>query len=330
MTAIAIRAPGGPEQLVPVSRPVPQPGVGEVLIQVRAAGLNRPDVFQRQGRYAPPPGASDLPGLEVAGTVVRSGPGAHRYRVGERVCALVHGGGYAAYCVAPEGQVLPVPAGLSDIEGACLPETYFTVWANVFDDARLAPGERLLVHGGTSGIGTTAIPLAKELGATVFATAGSDAKVEACRRLGAADAFNYRAGPFLDPLLAATNGEGVDVILDMIGGSYLQPNLRALRPRGRLVLIAIQGGAKGEIDLWQVMQKRLVVTGSLLRPKTVAEKAAIAARLEARVWPLLAAGKLRPVVDSTFPIERAADAHVRLEQGSHIGKVVLTVGAPTP
>jgi putative PIG3 family NAD(P)H quinone oxidoreductase len=304
--------------------------VGEVLIQVTAAGVNRPDLMQRQGKYPPPPGASDIPGLEVAGTVVASGAGAHRFRPGERVCALLTDGGYAELCVAPEGQVLPVPAGLSDVEAAALPETFFTVWANVFDDARLQPGERLLVHGGASGIGTTAIQLATRLGSPVFATAGSDAKCAACERLGAAKAFNYRAGPFADALLAATNKEGVDVVLDMVGGAYLAQNLRVLRPRGRLVVIAFLGGTKAEIDLLPVLQKRLVITGAALRPRAIAEKAAIAARLEARVWPLLAAGKIRPVIDSAFPLAQAARAHARLEQGDHIGKVVLTRDPPTP
>ncbi len=330
MNAITIRAPGGPEVLEVGPRPVPTPAIGEVLIRVSAAGVNRPDIMQRQGRYAPPPGASDIPGLEIAGTVVAAGSGAHRYRLGERVCALVTGGGYAEYCVAPEGQVLPVPHGLSDIEAAALPETYFTVWTNVFDDAHLAPGERLLVHGGASGIGTAAIQLGVAFGATVFVTAGSDEKCDACVRLGATAAFNYRTAPFAEPLLAASGGEGVDVVLDMVGASYLAANLKVLRRRGRLVLISFLGGAKTDIDLGPVLQKRLVVTGSTLRPRSVAEKALIAARLEARVWPLLAAGRVRPVIDSTFPLAEAARAHVRLEQGSHIGKVVLTAAPPTP
>ncbi|MBM3508233.1 MAG: NAD(P)H-quinone oxidoreductase [Alphaproteobacteria bacterium] len=334
MRAIAIRCAGGPEVLAVEERPAPVPGIGEVLIRVGAAGVNRPDLLQRQGKYPPPKGASDIPGLEVAGTVVGTGPGAHRYRAGERVCALVAGGGYAELCVAPEGQVLPVPANLTDVEAAALPETFFTVWANVFDEARLQPGERLLVHGGASGIGTTAIQLGAAFGATVFATAGSDAKCDACVHLGAAQAFNYRMGPFAEPLLAATGGQGskpgVDVILDMVGGSYLQQNLRVLRPRGRLVLIALIGGAKAEIDLLPILTRRLVVTGSLLRPRSVAEKTAIGARLEARVWPLLHQGRIKPLIDSTFPLAEASRAHSRLEQGSHIGKVVLTRDPPTP
>ena len=326
MLAVAIARPGGPEVLVPVQRPVPKPGVGEVLIRVAAAGVNRPDIMQRQGRYPPPPGASDLPGLEVAGEIAATGLGAHRYRLGERVCALLSGGGYAEYCVAPAGQVLPAPAGLSEIEAAALPETFFTVWANVFDAARLRPGERLLVHGGASGIGTTAIQLAKTFGAEVFVTAGTEAKCAACRKLGATEAFNYRAGPFDEPLLAVTQGQGVDVVLDMVGGSYLAANLRVLRRHGRLAVIALQGGAKGEIDLLQVLQKRLVVTGSTLRPRSMPEKAAIAAQLEARVWPWLAARTVKPVIDSVFPLAQAAAAHTRLEGGEHIGKVMLTVG----
>lgn len=328
MRAIEIAEPGGPHVLRPTQRPVPQPAVGEVLIQVAAAGVNRPDVAQRQGKYPPPPGASDLPGLEVAGLVAATGPGAHRWRVGERVCALVNGGGYAEYACAPAGQVLPAPANLSDVEAAALPETFFTVWANVFQAGRLRAGERLLVHGGASGIGTTAIQLASVLGADVFATAGSQAKVEACVRLGARAAFNYREGPFLEPVLAATGGQGVDVVLDMIGGSYLAANLKVLRRDGRLVVIAVQGGAKAEVDLWAILQKRLVLTGSLLRPRTTPEKAAIAAALEARVWPLLATGKVRPVIDSTFPLAEAAAAHQRLESGLHVGKVMLTVRQP--
>lgn len=330
MMAIGISRPGGPEVLVPERRPVPAPAVGDVLIRVAAAGVNRPDLMQRQGRYPPPAGVSDVPGLEVAGVVVASGPGAHRYRRGERVCALVAGGGYAEYCTAPEGQVLPVPAGLSEVEAAALPETFFTVWANVFDDARLMPGERLLVHGGAGGIGTTAIQLGAAFGAAVFATAGTDAKCAACKRLGARDAFNYRAGAFAAPLLAATGGQGVDVVLDMVGAAYLTQNLQVLRPRGRLVVIAFLGGSKVEIDLLPILQKRLVLTGSALRPRLAAEKAAIAARLEARVWPLLATGAIRPVIDAEFPLREAARAHARLEQGDHIGKVVLTVPPPTP
>ncbi len=328
MLAVEIAGAGGPDVLRTVRRPVPQPAVGEVLIQVTAAGVNRPDVAQRQGKYPPPPGASDLPGLEVAGVVAATGPGAHRWRLGERVCALVNGGGYAEYAVAPEGQVLPALANLTDIEAAALPETFFTVWANVFQAAHLRSGERLLVHGGASGIGTTAIQLATALGAEVLATAGSQAKVEACLRLGARAAFNYREGPFQEPVLAATGGQGVDVVLDMVGGSYLGANLKVLRTDGRLVMIAVQGGAKAEVDLWAVLQKRLVITGSLLRPRTTPEKASIAAALEARVWPLLAAGAGRPVIDSTFPLAQAAAAHERLESGMHVGKVMLTVGQP--
>jgi NADPH2:quinone reductase len=260
--------------------------------------------------------------------VAACGPDAHRWRLGERVSALVNGGGYAEFAVAPEGQVLPAPAPLSDSEAAALPETFFTVWANVFQAGRLRAGERLLVHGGASGIGTTAIQLATALGAEVFATAGSAAKVDACVRLGARAAFNYREGPFQDPLLAATAGQGVDVVLDMVGAPYLAANLKVLRRDGRLVMIAVQGGSKAEVDLWTIIQKRLVVTGSTLRPRTTPEKAAIAAELEARVWPLVVSGTVRPVIDSVFPLREAAAAHARLESGLHVGKVMLTVGQP--
>ena len=324
MTAIEISAPGGPEVLVPGMRPVPDAKEGEVLIRVAAAGVNRPDLMQRTGSYPPPPGASDIPGLEVAGEVVALGPGVEGLSLGARVCALVSGGGYAQYCAAPAPQCLPIPEGLSEAEGAALPETFFTVWTNVFDRGALAPGERFLVHGGSSGIGTTAIQLARALGSTVYATAGSEEKCAACRSLGASAAFNYREQDFVAGLREATAGAGVDVILDMVGGDYLSRNLKCLAPGGRLVQIAVQ---KGEINLAPLMMKRLTLTGSTLRPRSVAEKAGIAAALEKRVWPLISAGGVRPVMHATFPLEAAAEAHRLMESSTHIGKIVLEVRA---
>ena len=325
MSAVEITAPGGPEVLVPCVRPVPVAQAGEVLIRVAAAGVNRPDLMQRAGSYPPPPGASDIPGLEVAGEVVSLGAGVESLIVGDRVCALVSGGGYAQYCAAPAPQCLAVPEGLSEVQGAALPETFFTVWTNVFDRGALRPGERLLVHGGSSGIGTTAIQLARELGSTVYATAGSEEKCAACRSLGAAGAFNYREEDFVARVREASGGAGVDVILDMVGGDYLARNLKCLAPGGRLVQIALLRGAKTEINLAPVMMKRLTLTGSTLRPRSVAEKASIAATLAERVWPLLAAGRVRPVMHSTFPLEAAADAHRLMESSAHIGKIVLEV-----
>ena len=325
MNAVEISAPGGPEVLVPCRRPVPAAQAGEVLIRVTAAGVNRPDLMQREGSYPPPPGASDIPGLEVAGEVVALGAGVESLAVGDRICALVSGGGYAQYCSAPAPQCLAIPEGLDEAQGAALPETFFTVWTNVFDRGALRPGERLLVHGGSSGIGTTAIQLARALGSTVYATAGSEEKCAACRSLGAADAFNYREEDFVARLREATGGTGVDVILDMVGGDYLARNLKCLVPGGRLVLIALLGGARSEINLAPVMMKRLTLTGSTLRPRSVAEKAAIAAALAERVWPLLAAGRVRPVMHAAFPLEAAADAHRLMESSAHIGKIVLEV-----
>ena len=325
MVAIEITAPGGPKVLVPRKRPVPEAKNGEVLIRVAAAGVNRPDVMQRAGSYPPPPGASDIPGLEVAGEVVALGPGADGISTGDRVCALVSGGGYAEYCAAPAPQCLAVPEGLSETEGAALPETFFTVWTNVFDRGALQAGERFLVHGGSSGIGTTAIQLANAFGASVYATAGSEEKCAACRSLGASEAFNYRERDFVEGVLDATRGAGVDVILDMVGGDYLSRNLKCLAPGGRLVQIALLRGAKTEINLAAVMMKRLTLTGSTLRPRSVAEKAEIAAALERRVWPLLAAGSVRPVMHATFPLHEAADAHRLMESSAHIGKIVLEV-----
>ena len=325
MTAIAISTPGGPEVLKAELRPVPKPRSGEILIRVAAAGVNRPDVFQRSGAYPPPPGASDLPGLEVAGEVVALGEGAKRFAVGDRVCALVPGGGYAPYVVTPEPQTLPVPAGLSLIEAAALPENYFTVWVNVFDHGRLEAGETLLVHGGTSGIGTTAIQLGKAFGARVLATAGSTSKCDAMLSLGADRAIAYRTEDYVAVAKQETRGRGVDVILDMVGGSYIQRNYAAAADRGRIVQIAFLGGPKAEVDFTQLMVKRLVHTGSTLRPRTIEEKAAIATALEEKVWPLLAAGRVRPLIDTTLPLAEAAEAHRLMERGGHVGKIMLVV-----
>lgn len=326
MTAIAISEPGGPDVLVPVDLPVPGPGPGEILVRVRAAGVNRPDVAQRQGHYPPPPGASEIPGLEIAGEVVVRGEGAERFAIGDAVLALVPGGGYAEFCVVHESNALPVPAGLDMIAAAGIAETFFTVWSNVFGRARLAAGETLLVHGGSSGIGTTAIQLGKAFGATVLVTVGSEAKAEACRALGADLAINYRTSDFVEAVKSFTGGRGADVILDMVGGDYVARNFAAAARDGRIVQIAFLGGTSTTVDLRPVMVKRLTYTGSTLRPRTVAFKAQIAAELEEKVWPLLAAGAVRPVLDSTFPLSAAADAHRRLEASQHIGKVVLAVG----
>jgi putative PIG3 family NAD(P)H quinone oxidoreductase len=325
MTAIEIKEPGGPEMLVPALRPRPEPGPGEVLIEVAAAGVNRPDILQRQGGYPPPPGASNIPGLEVAGRVVALGPGASRWQVDDEVCALVAGGGYAEYCAAPAQQCLPVPGDLDLVAAATLPETFFTVWTNVFERGRLQSGETFLVHGGSSGIGTTAIQLAAAFGARVFATAGSAAKCAACERLGAERAINYREEDFVAAIDQATGGRGVDVILDMVGGDYIQKNIKLLAPDGRLVNIAFLKGSKAEVNLLPVMVKRLTLTGSTLRPRSVAEKGAIARALEEKVWPLLAAGRVRPVIEGRFPLTRAADAHRLMESSAHIGKIVLVV-----
>ena len=328
MTAIAITKHGGPEVLQPQERPVPVPGPGEVLIAVEAAGVNRPDVAQRSGTYPPPPGASDLPGLEVAGTIVGCGEGATRFRPGDKVCALVPGGGYAPYVKTPDPQALPIPSGLSMIEAAAVPETFFTVWVNVFEHGRLQAGETLLVHGGTSGIGTTAIQLGRAFGAKVLATAGSDRKCEAMLGLGAERAINYRTEDFVAATQAATNGRGADVILDMIGGTYVERNYHAAADRGRIVQIAFLGGARAEVDFTALMIKRLVHTGSTMRPRTIAEKAKIAQSLEEKVWPLLAAGTVKPVIDTVYRLEEAAEAHRRMEAGDHIGKLVLSLGDP--
>jgi len=309
--------------LRPCTRPVPSPGNGEVLIEVKAAGINRPDILQRRGDYPPPPGAPDLPGLEVAGEVVSVGPEVSRWKIGDAVMALVAGGGYAQYCVAPAPQCLPVPKHLSMPEAAAIPETFFTVWTNVFDRGRLKPGETLLVHGGSSGIGTTAIQLAKRFGARVITTAGSPEKCAKCRDLGASVAIDYRAQDFVEIVTKETGGKGVDVILDMVGAEYFERNLKVLAVEGRHVQIAVQRGAKSEINLAQIMVKRQTVTGSTLRPRSVAEKGAIAEALERAVWPWLEDGSVRPIVHATFPLERAWEAHQLMEASTHIGKIVL-------
>lgn len=326
MMAIAIAAPGGPEALRPERRPVPRPDEGEILVRVAAAGINRPDAMQRKGLYPPPPGASDIPGLELAGEVVAAGAAARRFAPGDRVTALVAGGGYAEYCVVHETNALPVPAGLSPVEAAAIPETFFTVWSNVFERGRLQPGEWLLVHGGSSGIGTTAIMLASALGAKVIATAGSAEKCAACERLGAVRAVNYRSEDFVAVCKEVTGGHGADVILDMVGGDYVARNYEAAAIEGRIVQIAFLHGDTAEVGFLRLMLKRLTHTGSTLRARDIAFKAGIARALEDRVWPLIEAGAIRPVIDSTYPARDAAAAHARLESGAHIGKIVLTFG----
>jgi NADPH2:quinone reductase len=323
MKAVEIAAPGGPEVLTLGERPVPVPAQGEVLIKVAAAGVNRPDVEQRKGTYPPPPGASDIPGLEIAGTVAALGPGADGLKLGDAVCALVSGGGYAEYCTAPVPQCLPVPKGLGMVEAAALPETFFTVWQNVFDRARLKGGETILVHGGSSGIGTTAIQMAKAMGARVLATAGSDEKCKACVALGADRAINYNAEDFAEVVLAETKKKGADVILDMVGGKYFERNIAALAIEGRLSVIALLGGRDAKLDLGLLLRKRLTIVGSVLRARPVAEKGAVAEQLRREIWPLLAAGKIKPVIDSTFPLADAAKAHARMETSAHVGKIVL-------
>ncbi|WP_234051335.1 MULTISPECIES: NAD(P)H-quinone oxidoreductase [unclassified Xanthobacter] len=326
MTAIAISKPGGPEVLVPEQRPVPRPSPGEVLLKVEAAGVNRPDVMQRRGLYPPPAGASDIPGLEIAGTVVALGEGASHFKIGDRLCALVSGGGYAEYCTAPEATCLPIPTGLSAPEAAALPETVFTVWSNVFERGGLKAGEWLLVHGGSSGIGTTAIQLAKAFGARVIVTAGSDEKCDACLKLGADVAVNYNTKDFVPEVKSATAGKGANVILDIIGGPYIQKNYEAAAVDGRIVQIAFQKGSKAEVDFMRVMLKRLTHTGSTLRSRPLSEKAALSAAVVEKVWPLVTAGTVRPVMDQAFPLKDAAAAHARMDSSAHIGKIVLTVG----
>jgi NADPH2:quinone reductase len=325
MTAIAIRAPGGPEVLVPVRRPVPQPDDSEILVRVAAAGVNRPDVVQRQGNYPPPPGAPvDVPGLEIAGEVVACGKAVQRWRPGDKVMALVAGGGYAAFCTVHESNALLVPLGLSLVEAAAIPETFFTVWNNVFERGRLRAGEWLLVHGGTSGIGTTAIMLAKAFGAHVATTAGGPEKVAACQALGADRAIDYHTEDFVKAV-KDVSGRGADLILDMVGGDYIGRNYAAAAPDGRIVQIAFMKGHVVEVDFRRLMVKRLTHTGSTLRPRSVAEKAALARALEERVWPLLAEGRCKPVIYRTLPLAEAAEAHRVMESGRHIGKIVLTL-----
>jgi putative PIG3 family NAD(P)H quinone oxidoreductase len=326
MTAIEITRSGGPEVLVAGKRPVPVPQAGELLVKVAAAGVNRPDVLQRTGGYAPPPGASDIPGLEVAGTVAALGDGAGGWKAGDQICALVAGGGYAEYCVVPVPQCLPIPRGLDAVQAAGLPETFFTVWTNVFDRGRLKAGETFLVHGGSSGIGTTAIQLAHAFGARVFTTAGSADKCAACRELGADLAIHYRHEDFVEAITKATGGKGVDVILDMVGGDYTARNLKVLAVEGRLVQIAFLRGSTVELNLAPLMVKRQTLTGSTLRPRSVAEKGAIAAALREKVWPLIEAGKVKPLIHATFPLADAAGAHRLMESSVHIGKIVLKAG----
>jgi len=325
MRCVEITQPGGPEVLRPASRPAPVPGPGEILVEVAAAGVNRPDTLQRQGRYDPPPGASDLPGLEIAGTVIAIGEGVTEWASGDTVCALVAGGGYAQYCTVPAVQALPVPAGLSPVEAAAVPETFFTVWTNVFERGALKAGETLLVHGGSSGIGTTAIQLAKAFGATVFTTAGSADKCRACEQLGADRAIDYKSEDFVAVIREATGGRGVDVVLDMVGGDYIARDVEIMAPDGRHVSIAFLNGPKVSLNMAPVMMKRLTLTGSTLRARPVAEKGRIAAALREKVWPLLEAGGVKPMIHATFPLEQAEEAHRLMESSAHIGKIVLTI-----
>lgn len=327
MRAIDITQYGGPEVLQPCERPLPQLKAGEILIKVHAAGINRPDVFQRLGQYPVPPGASDLPGLEVAGEIVDGDLSGSDFKKGDLVCALVQGGGYAEYCAAPLAQCLPVPPGLSMVEAAALPETFFTVWSNVFQRGGLKEGETLLVQGGSSGIGTTAIQVAKALGHRVFATAGSDDKCRACEELGAERAINYKTEDFTAVVKELTEGKGVDVVLDMVGGDYVAREINCLADDGRIVIIALLGGAKANVDLGQVLRRRLTVTGSTLRPRPVAFKAQIARELRETVWPLLAAGTIKPVIHQVFPLDQAAAAHAMMESSAHVGKIVLDVAS---
>ena len=325
MKIIDVVQPGGPEALVVAQRPVPVPKDSEVLIKVAAAGVNRADVLQRKGHYPPPPGAPSYPGLEAAGVITAAGAAVREFNVGDQVCALLQGGGYAEYCAVDEGQVLPIPGALTMIEAASLPEAYFTVWSNVFGFGRMQSGETLLVHGGSSGIGVAAIQLATALGHAVFTTAGSDDKCRFCEQLGARRAINYKTEDFVQVIAEQTGKRGVNVLLDMVGGSYLSGNVSCLAPDGRLVIIATQSGARGEIDLLRVLQRRLVVTGSALRPREVEFKRAIKTSLLDVVWPLLARGAIRPIVDKVFPLDRAADAHAYMESSAHRGKIVLEV-----
>jgi NADPH2:quinone reductase len=326
MRAIEITTPGGPEVLKPADRPTPAPGPGEVLIQVAAAGINRPDCLQRRGRYPVPPGASDIPGLEVAGKVVALGDGVSTWKVGDEACALLAGGGYAQYTNVPAEQCLPIPRGLSMIEAASLPETFFTVWSMVWGRGRLAEGETLLVHGGSSGIGVTAIQMARALGHKVFITAGSDEKCRACLDLGADHAINYKTQDYAKEVKALTDGRGVDVILDMVAGEYVARDIAALADDGRIVILALLGGAKGEVPFDPILRRRLTITGGTLRPRPVAFKGEVARDLKQRIWPLLESGRIKPVIHATFALEEADKAHALMESGAHIGKIVLTVG----
>jgi putative PIG3 family NAD(P)H quinone oxidoreductase len=325
MTVVAISKPGGPEVLIPETRSVPTPGPGEILIKVHAAGVNRPDVSQRSGSYPPPPGASDLPGLEVSGDVVALGEGATKHKLGDKVMSLVAGGGYAQYCIAQDAQAMAVPQALSMTEAGAIPETLMTVWHNVFERGALQPGETLLIHGGSSGIGTMAIQLAKALGSKVIVTVGSQAKADACLKLGADAAINYKTQDFVAETRKATNDIGANVILDMVGGDYIERNYDAAAMDGRVVQIAFLGGPKSNVNFVKLMVKRLHHTGSTLRPRSNADKAAMVAAIEAKVMPLLREGRVKPLMDSTFPLEKAADAHRRMESSEHIGKIVLTV-----
>lgn len=325
MIAICIAKPGGPDVLRAIDMPVRAPGLREVLIRVAAAGVNRPDLMQREGKYPPPPGASDIPGLEVSGEIVATGADVQRWHEGDKVCALVSGGGYAEYCVAPDVQCLPIPSNVDLVPAAGAPETFFTVWTNVFERGRLRSGETFLVHGGASGIGTTAIQMARAFGARVFATAGSEEKCAACERLGAERAVNYKKEDFAAVLMALTGSRGVDVILDMVGAPYFGRNVDLLALEGRLVQIAVLHGAKAEINLVRLLRQRITITGSTLRSRTVEEKGAIARAVEQSVWPLVEAGKIRQVIYATLPLKQAAEAHRLMESGSHIGKILLTV-----
>jgi len=325
MLAIEVKTPGGPEALVSCDRPMPVPGAAEVLIKVVAAGINRPDVFQRQGNYAPPPGASDIPGLEVSGEIVSGDLAGSPFKVGDKVCALVAGGGYAEYCVAPTAQCLPVPDGLSMVQAAGLAETYFTVWSNVFDRGALVKGEALLVHGGASGIGTTAIQLATAMGNQVYATVGSDERVAAVEALGAVKGINYKTQDFVEQIKSLTNKKGVDVILDMVAGDYIERDIKCLADDGRIVIIATLGGSRSGFNSSELMRRRLTITGSTLRPRPVAFKAAIAQKLQAHVWPLLASGQIKPIIHATMPLADASKGHAMMEAGEQIGKIILTV-----
>ena len=325
MTVVEIAAPGGPEQLKTAVRPVPQPGEGEVLVRVEAAGVNRPDVMQRQGRYPPPPGASDLPGMEIAGEIVALGAKVSGLSVGDRITSLLPGGGYAAYAIAAAPLCMPIPTGLSMVEAAAIPETYLTVWTNLFERGGCKSGDIVLIHGGTSGIGTTAIQLAKAWGARVYATAGTEKKARACEALGAVRGIDYKTEDFVEVMRAETKGQGVDITLDMVAGSYVQRNLDIAAVEGRVVTISLLGGSRAEINMGMVLVKRLTLTGSTLRSRSIAQKAAVADAVRKNVWPLLAAGKVRPVIFATFPLAEASEAHRLMETSNHIGKIVLSL-----